>query len=76
MRKLREYGVYTLPGIERSLYLVTASGNTYFLYDCEFGARLPPRFQIAENGNLINWFNDFPVWTVDDLLETTDTYQE
>ncbi len=76
MTQLRDYGIYHLPGIERSLYAVPAGYNTYFLYDCELGSRLPPRFQIAENGHISNWFKDFPVWTVDDLIDSGETYEK
>jgi hypothetical protein len=76
MKPLRQYGIYKIPGIERSLFLVSCGLNIYFLYDIEFGAQLPPRFHIAANGHINNWFEDFPVWTVDDLIDTGETYKE
>jgi hypothetical protein len=76
MKHLRDYGIYNIPGIERSLVLVPCGQNTYFLYDSEFGLRLPPRFHIAASGYINNWFEDFPVWTVNDLIDTGETYNE
>ncbi len=75
MKQLRDYGIYNLPGIKRELYLVPSGKQTYFLYDCEFGSRLPPRFSVANNGCLINWFKDSTLWTVDDLIDTGETYK-
>lgn len=75
MKQLRDYGIYNLPGAIRGLYLVQDEEDTYFLYDCQFGSRLPPRFRIASNGHIINWFDDFPVWNVDDLIDTGETYE-
>ncbi len=76
MKQLRDYGIYNLPGLQRSLYLVPDEHGGYFLYDCELGSRLPPRFRIAGNGHIINWFKDFPVWTVNDLIDTGETYKK
>lgn len=73
MQHLRNYGIYKIPGIERRVFLVSCGVDEYFLYDCEFGGRLPPRFRIAANGEISNWFGDFPVWTVDDLIDTGET---
>ncbi len=73
MRDLRDYGIYKIPGIERSLLLVPLGADGYCLYDVKFGARLPPRFRIAADGKISNWFDDFPVWTVDDLIDTGET---
>lgn len=74
MKQLRNYGIYRISGLQRSLYLVPNGVDTYFLYDCEFGSRIPPRFQIAACGRITNWFEDFPVWTVNDLIDTGETY--
>ena len=76
MTQLRNFGIYHLPGIERGLYVVPVGRNTYFLYDSEYGTRLPPRFEVADNGHIINWFDDFPVWTVDDLIDSGKNYQK
>lgn len=75
MEQLRDYGIYTLPGAQRSVYLVPSGYNSYFLYDCEFGVRLPPRYRVGDDGHIINWHNDFPVWTVQDLIDTGETYE-
>lgn len=75
MKRLRNYGIYNLPSSQRSLVLISTGNDTFFLYDSEHGTRLPPRFSIADNGQIINWFKDFPVWTVDDLIDTGETYK-
>ena len=75
MTQLRDFGIYYLPGSRRSLYLVPSGEKTYYLYDCEWGSRIPPRFQIAANGHIVNWFNDFPVWSVDDLIDSGKTLE-
>jgi hypothetical protein len=75
MKQLRDYGMYNLPGSLRALYLVPNGEDTYFLYDGEFGSRLPPRFRVTGDGHIINWFDDFPVWTIADLTDTGETYE-
>lgn len=75
MNRLTDYRIYILPGSQRSLYLVSNEKEVYLLYDCEFGSRLPPRFRVAANGNISNWFDDFPIWTTADLIDTGEDYK-
>jgi hypothetical protein len=75
MTRLRHYGVYKLPGVRRAVYAVPNGSDTYSLYDRELGATLPPRFEVSADGLVTNWFKDMNVWTVDDLIDTGETYQ-
>jgi len=76
MKQLRDYGIYHLPGSQRSVYAVPLGGDTYLLCDCQFGSVLPPRFHIAADGKITNWFEDFPIWNVSDLIDNGETYQK
>lgn len=73
--KLRNGGIYQLPNAQRSVFAM-AIGDEFYLYDTAFGARLPPRYIVHTDGKLINWFNDFPSWTIEDLVDTGETYGE
>jgi len=70
--KLRDRGIYQLPNNQRKVFAV-AFGDEYYLYDIEFAGELPPRYIIHIDGKLTNWFSDFPVWTIDDLVDTGET---
>ena len=74
MRQLRNYRIYRLPGIERSFFLAPTNDDTYLLYDCELGTRVPPRFEVAGDGRIINWHQEDTLWTVDDLIDTGENY--
>ena len=75
MIQLRHRGVYKLPGEQRKVIAFDVGQSSYYLYDYEFGTRLPPRFKIDADGRLINWFQDFPIWAIEDLIDTEETYQ-
>lgn len=70
MKKLEGNRVYSLRGVERPVYAVRVGGGEYFLYDCEFGVRLPPRFKVLADGRIKDWHDDVSRWTVDDLIDT------
>jgi hypothetical protein len=74
MRQLRNYRVYRLPNVERALFLASGAEDTCLLYDCELGDQLPPRFEITSDERLINWHGEDTGWTVDDLIDTGETY--
>ena len=74
MRQLRNYRIYRLPNVERSLFLASTTDDAYFLYDCELGDRVPPRFEITSDERIINWHGEDTGWTVDDLIDTGETY--
>ena len=71
--RLRNYGIYRLPNELRPVFAHTPNDTEFYLYDCRMGRRLPPRFIVQPDGKLINWFGDFPVWTVADLVDTGET---
>lgn len=73
MRRLREYGIYRLPGAMRPIYSIPTSGK-FYLYDVEFGSNVPPRFVVEEDGCLVNWHGDQMRPTVEDLIDTGKTY--
>ena len=74
MRQLRNYRIYQLPNVERSLFLASTADDTYLLYDCELGERVPPRFEITNDERIINWHGEDTGWTVVDLIDTGETY--
>ncbi len=74
MRQLRNHRIYRLPYVERSLYLVSTTDGTFLLYDCELGSRVPPRFEITNDARIINWHGEDTGWTVDDLIDTGETF--
>lgn len=73
LTRLRNFGIYKLPNEQRSVFAHTSNDHEFYLYDCRIGMRMPPRFIVQPDGKLINWFNDFPVWTVNDLVDTGET---
>jgi hypothetical protein len=75
MRRLRHYAIYRLPGIARPVYPILAGGK-FHLYDFKFGLSVPPRFVIEDDGHLVNWHGDQMTLTVEDLIETGDTYDQ
>ncbi len=75
MIQLRNNGIYKLPNEQRTVYALALGNNEFFLYDCEYGTSLPPRFSVNADGTLINWFKDFPVWTVEDLTDTGENFR-
>lgn len=74
MAQTRNRRVYKLPGEQRKLFALALEKNEFYLYDFEFGARLPPRYIVSSNGVLTNWFDEFPVWTIEDLVDTGEEY--
>jgi hypothetical protein len=74
MRQLRNHRIYRLPKVGRGLFLASTPEETYLLYDCELGDRLPPRFEINSDERIINWHGEDTGWTVDDLIDTGETY--
>jgi len=75
MSRLRHKGVYKLPHGQREVFAVKVGGEEYFLYDADYGFRIPPRYKVNPDRRLTNWFDDFPVWKVEDLTDTGETYQ-
>ena len=76
MTRLITFRIYNLPNGKRALVALRDENGQYFLYDYEFGRRLPPRYKIDSDGRLINWFDDAPIYTVDDLIDTGKDYQQ
>ena len=74
MRKLRPYGIYRPPGEMRPVYAVPAFGG-YYLYDVEYGIRLPPRFEVKPEGGVESWHGEPVTWRADDLVDTGETYR-
>jgi len=73
MRLLRNYGIYKLPEQVRQVYAVSAGGGAYLLYDREFGASIPPRFEARPDGRVVNWHGETTHWTTRDLSDTGET---
>jgi hypothetical protein len=73
MRHLRLYGIYKLPGVTRPVYPIPAGGK-FYLYDFRFGSSVPPRFVVEEDGRVVNWHGDQMLTTVDDLIDTGESY--
>ena len=71
---LRHYGIYMLPGVERPVYAIP-SDRKFYLYDFKFGSSIPPRFVIGEDGRLINWHGEQMPLTVEDLIDTGESYK-
>jgi hypothetical protein len=76
MSRLKNLRIYDLPNGKRSLVALHDENSGYSLYDLEYGTRLPPRYSIEADGRLVNWFGDFPIFTVDDLIDTGKDYQQ
>lgn len=73
MVRLRHKGIYKLPNNQRDVIAFEIGDGKYALYDREYGVRLSPRYTVQSDGKLINWFADFPFWTVDELVDTGET---
>lgn len=73
LRRLRHYGIYRLPGIARPVYPIPAGGK-FYLYDSKFGLGVPPRFVVEEDGRLVNWHGDQMSLTIEDLVDTGESY--
>ncbi len=73
MRRLRDYGIYRLPGVSRPVYPITISGKLY-LYDYKFDSSVPPRFAVEDDGRLVNWHGEQMPLTVEDLIDTGENY--
>jgi hypothetical protein len=52
------------------------SHQKLFNFQNQGWTRLPPRYKIEADGKLVNWFKDFPVFTVDNLIDTGKDYQQ
>jgi hypothetical protein len=76
MTHLTNLRIYELPHGKRSLVAMSIGDGAYFLYDSEYGTGLPPRFKVDADGRLINWFGDFPIFSVDDLIDTGKNYTQ
>lgn len=75
MRRLRNYGIYKTPGPVRQVYAVSAGDDSYLLYDRKLGAAIPPRFEILSDGRVKDWHGDVARWTVEDLVDTGETFE-
>jgi len=72
LTKLRHLGIYQPPHNQRRVFVLPV-GDELHLFDVEFGATIPSRYIVHADGKLTNWFGDFPVWTIDDLVDTGET---
>lgn len=73
MRRLRYYGIYKLPGVVRPVYPIPA-GDKFYLYDYKFGSSIPPRFMVEADGRVVNWHGDLMPLTIEDLVDTGESY--
>lgn len=73
MRRLRAHGIYKLPGVSRSVYVVPA-GDGYLLFDSSLGEELPPRFEVTPKGRVTNWHGDRMEVSVEEFEDTGETY--
>lgn len=75
MRQLRLYGIYKLPGVLRPIYPFPV-GGIFYLYDFKLGSSVPPRFIIDDDGRVVNWHGERMSLTVDDLIDTGDSFYQ
>jgi hypothetical protein len=73
MRQLRPYGIHTLPGVRPVFALPCEEG--YLLYDALLGAELPHRFEVKPDGRITNWHGDEISSSVEQLVDTGETYR-
>ena len=73
LRELRTYGIYQPPEGLRLVYAVPADEG-YYLYDREYGERLPPRFDVKPDGRIESWHGDPVGWSADELGDTGETF--
>ena len=57
----------------RSVRAIGSGAGSFLLYDEEFGASLPPRFEAREDGRIWNWHGELTSWTTEDLTDTGET---
>ena len=76
MIHLKNLRIYDLPNGKRKLVALHDENGQYSLYDLEHGTLLPPRYKVDADGRLINWYGDFPIFTVDNLVDTGEDYQQ
>ena len=75
MRRLRGYGIYKTPGPVRQVYAVPAGEGAYLLFDRKLGTAIPPRFEVLTDGSVRDWHGDMTRWTVEDLVDTGESFE-
>ncbi len=73
MLTLRPFGIYLLPGDSRAVYALPVLDG-YYLYDSEYAATLPPRYEVKPDGSIESWGGDKTRWRADDLADTGMTF--
>lgn len=76
MIQIEDGKIYRLPNGKRNLTAVHIEDGEWFLYDSEYKALLPPRYKVDSDGRLINWFEDAPIFSVDELIEIENNDQQ
>ena len=74
MRRLRPYGIYRPPGSLRPVYAIPGPDGDFYLYDAEYGPRLPPRFEVKPDGAIETWHGEPVLWRADEMVDTGDTF--
>jgi hypothetical protein len=72
MHRLRSLGIYQPPGDVRRVYALLV-GDGFFLYDYEYGATLPPRFEVRPDGTVLDWHGNMTDWSSEELFDTGET---
>jgi hypothetical protein len=75
MRQLRNYGVYRLPD-GRGYVAVRGGSGKFYLFECREGLKLPPVFEVTQEGLVLRWFNSGPEWCAEHLQDTGRTFAD